>query len=141
MAEPVFEPLTPMSRWIGIAEHRFHPHLAARPDLDRASRHVICPQIECAAARQFEPRMMPVAGQDAVLDAAPIERETHMRAAIVEREDMPALVYEEDRAMAAVHNKSALGFQLLKGAAAHKLRGRVIHRRLSPDNCPQPRDS
>ena len=61
--------------------------------------------------------MMPVAGQDAVLDAAPIERETHMRAAIVEREDMAALVHEKDRAMAAVHNKPALGFQLLKGAA------------------------
>jgi hypothetical protein len=37
--------------------------------------------------------MVPVAGQDAVLDAATIERETHMRAAIVEREDMPALVH------------------------------------------------
>src|SRR5580704_8862584 len=36
--------------------------------------------------------MMPVAGQDAVLNAAPIQRKTHMRAAIVEREDMPALV-------------------------------------------------
>jgi hypothetical protein len=41
---------------------------------------------------------------------APIERETHMRAAIVEREDMPALMDEKDRAMAAVHNESAFGF-------------------------------
>src|SRR6476659_7312038 len=78
MAEPIFEPLTPMSSWIGIAEHRLHPDLAARPDLDRTTRHVICPQIECAAACQFEAGMVPVAGQDAVLNAAAIERETHM---------------------------------------------------------------
>jgi hypothetical protein len=57
--------------------------------------------------------MMPVAGQDAVLNAAAIERETHMRAAIVEREDVPTLMHEKDRAMAAVHYKSPFGFQLL----------------------------
>jgi hypothetical protein len=74
--------------------------------------------------------MMPVAGQDAVLNTAPIERETHLRAAIVEREDVPALVHEKDRAMAAVHNKSALGFQLLKSARAHEVRGLSIHGRL-----------
>jgi hypothetical protein len=51
-----------------------------------------------------------MAGQDAVLDGTLIERETHMRAAIVEREDMPALMDEKDRAMAAVHNESAFGF-------------------------------
>src|ERR1700722_15313609 len=61
MAEPIFEPLTPMSSWIGIAEHRLHPDLAARPDLDRTSRHVICPQIKCTAACQFEAGMVPVA--------------------------------------------------------------------------------
>src|SRR5271156_6717188 len=74
--------------------------------------------------------MMPVAGQDAVLDAATIQRETHMRTAVVEREDVPILVYEEYWAMAAVHNKPALGFQLLKGAGARKFRGHFIHRYL-----------
>jgi hypothetical protein len=53
-----------------------------------------------------------------------------MRAAIVEREDVPALVHEKDRAMTAVHNKPALGFQLLKIAGADKIRNRGIHRRL-----------
>jgi len=74
--------------------------------------------------------MMPVAGQDAVLNTAPIERETHMRAAIVEREDMPALVDEKDGAMAAVHNESPFGFQLFEGARAHEIRGLSIHGRL-----------
>ena len=113
MAEPIFEPLTPMSSWIGIAEHRLHPDLAARPDLDRTSRHVICPQIKCTAACQFEAGMVPVAGQDAVLNAAAIERETHVGAAIVKREDVPTLMHEQHRAVAAVHNKPAFGFQLL----------------------------
>jgi hypothetical protein len=57
--------------------------------------------------------MMPVAGQDAVLNTAPIERETHVGAAIVEREDVPTLMHEQHRAVAAVHNKPAFGFQLL----------------------------
>src|SRR6266446_489268 len=72
---------------------------------------------------------MPVAGQDAVLDAATIQWETHMRAAIVEREHVPALVHEENRAMAAVHNKPPLGFQLFEAARAHEIRGRSIHGR------------
>src|SRR5882672_8728489 len=71
--------------------------------------------------------MVPVAGQDAVLDAATIQRETHMRAAIVEREHVPVLVHEENRAMAAVHNEPPLGFQLLKAARAHEIRSPGIH--------------
>src|SRR5260370_38918963 len=74
--------------------------------------------------------MVPVAGQDAVFDAATIQWETHVRAAIVEREHVPALVHEENRAMAAVHNKPPFGFQLLKAAGAHETRGRRIHGRL-----------
>ena len=49
-----------------------------------------------------------------------------MRAAIVEREDMPALVDEKDGAMAAVHNESPFGFQLFEGARAHEIRGLSI---------------
>ena len=45
-----------------------------------------------AAACQFEARMVPMASQDAVLDAASFQRETHVRTAIVEREDLAALV-------------------------------------------------
>ena len=45
--------------------------------------------------------MMPMAGENAVLDAASFQRETHVRTAIVEREDLSALVYEQDGAVAA----------------------------------------
>ena len=66
--------------------------------------------------------MVPMAGQDAVVDAAPIEWETHMRAAIIERKHMPALVHKEDRAMMAVQDQPPLGFQLFNGAGAHEIR-------------------
>jgi hypothetical protein len=47
-------------------------------------------------------------GQDAVLDAASLEREAHVGATIVEGEDAPAIVDDKDRAMTAVQNEPAL---------------------------------
>src|SRR5580704_184795 len=118
-----------MSNQIRVTEHRFHPDLPARADLDGASRHVVRPKVKGAAARQFNACMMPMAGQDAVLDAATLQRETHMRTAVVEREDAPIFVHEQDRAVAAVHNQPTLVFRLLKTACVHEIRGRGIHGR------------
>jgi len=120
MAEPVFEPRAPMLDPIAVAEHRFDPDLAALPDLDGTARHIVRPEIECAAARQGKARMMPMAGEDAVIDAAAFEREAHMRAAIVERQYLPVIVHDENRAMMAVHNQPPLRLQLLNGARAHE---------------------
>src|SRR5262245_12780686 len=75
--------------------------------------------------------MMPMAGQDAVLNAATIERKPHMRTAVVECEHLSALVHEQHRAVAAVHNKSPFGFYVFEATRAHKIRGRVVHRRLT----------
>src|SRR4029077_20284025 len=105
MGEPVREPLPPMPIQIRVAKHRLYPDFAAGADLDGTGRYIVCLQIECAAACQFEAGMVPLAGQDAVLNAAAIERETHMGTAIVEREDVPTLMHEQHRAVAAVHNK------------------------------------
>jgi hypothetical protein len=41
-------------------------------------------------------------GQDAVLDAAALKREAHVRTPIVEGEDATAVVHNKDRTMAAV---------------------------------------
>jgi hypothetical protein len=73
---------------------------------------------------------MPVAGQDAFLDTAAFEREAHMGAAIVQGKDVPALMYQQYRAMAAVHDKPPFGFQFFEGAGTHEIRDRSIHRRL-----------
>jgi len=71
--------------------------------------------------------MMPVAGQDAVLDAAAIEREAHMRAAIVERENASVVVHQQDRTMTPAHDEAPLGFQLREAGRMHKIRGRRVH--------------
>jgi hypothetical protein len=65
--------------------------------------------------------MMPMAGQDAVVDAASVQWETHVRTPIVEREDLSTLVYEQDGAVAAVHNKPTLEPQLFKSSGAHEI--------------------
>ena len=110
MGKAVVEPTAPMARWIAVTERRLDPDLAAVTHLDRTSRNVIGPQIERAAAREIEAGVMPVTGQNPVLDAAAIEREAHMRAAIVEREDAFPMVDHQDRGMAAVHHERPLAF-------------------------------
>jgi hypothetical protein len=83
MVEPVFQAPTPMFKRVSVAEHRLDPDLATGADLDETSRHVVGPKIECAATRQIEARVMPVAGQGAFLDTAAFEREAHMGASVV----------------------------------------------------------
>ena len=68
-----------------------------------------------------------MAGEDAILDAAAIKWETHVRAAIIEGKHVPVVVDEKDRAMAATQDHPPPRFQFLEGACAHKIRDRRIH--------------
>ena len=99
--EPVRKPLPPVRGGVGMTERGLHPDLAI-PQFDWEDRYVVRPQIKGAAAFKIEPGVVPMTGQDAVLDAAPLERETHVRATIIEGEDTPAVVDDKDRTMAAV---------------------------------------
>ena len=105
VGQAVVEPTAPMARRIAVAERRLDPDLAVT-HLDRTGRNVIGPEIERAAARQIEAGVMPMTGEDAVLDAAAIERKAHMRAAVVEREDASPVVDHQDRGMAAMHARA-----------------------------------
>src|SRR5215472_5358263 len=107
VGEAVRKALTPVRGGIGITERSLHPDFTIA-QFDREDRYVIRPQIEGAAAFEIEAGVVPVAGQDAILDAAPLERETHVRATIVEGEDAPAVVDNKDRTMTAVHDGPAL---------------------------------
>src|SRR5215831_5888203 len=98
MREAVVEPLAPMRSRIPVAEGGPYPDFAVT-HLGGAGRHVVCPQIEGAATREIEAGVVPVAGQGAVLDAAAIQGKAHMRAAIVEREDMTFVVDDEYRSV------------------------------------------
>src|SRR5213078_90896 len=107
VGEAIRKPPMPVRGGIGMSERGLHPD-ATIAQLDRADRHVVRPEVEGAAAFEIEASVVPVTGQDAVLDAAALEREAHVRAPIVEGEDAPAVVDDEDRTMAAVHNEPPL---------------------------------
>src|SRR6185503_20918312 len=102
VSKPVVEPPAPMARRIIVTERGLDPDLAVA-HLDRTSWNVIGPEIEGAAARQIEARVMPMTGQDAILNAAAIERKAHMGAAVVEREHPSPIIDHQDRGMAAMH--------------------------------------
>ena len=130
VGEPVRKPLTPVRGGIGMTERGLHPDVAIA-HLDRADRYVVRPQIEGAAAFEIEAGVVPMTGQDAVLDAAALEREPHMRTTVVECEDTPAVVDDEDRTMATVHNEPPLRLQLLKAPREHELLVRRVHEHTS----------
>jgi hypothetical protein len=126
VGEAFRKPRTPMRGGIGMTERGLHPDLAIA-HLDRADRHVVRPQVEGAAAFEIEAGVVPMTGQDAVLDAAALEREAHVRATIVEGKDVPAVVDDEDRTMGAVQDDPPLRFELLKAPRSYEFLVRRVH--------------
>jgi len=84
----------PMRRLVARCGCGRHPNLAI-DDADRAHRHIVCPEIEGRTAVQIETGMMPVAGQDPVLDAAAVKRKAHMRASVVEGDHIAAISHDK----------------------------------------------
>lgn len=76
--------------------------------------------------------LVPVTGQDSIRDAAALQRETHVRATVVERENTSLIVDEQDRWLPTVYDEPALGLQLVEAAGSHKLRGQRIQCGLRP---------
>ena len=74
--------------------------------------------VERAARRKVEARVVPVAGQDAVVDAASIEREPHVRAAVVYGEDPVLVVEERDGVPFDVYDEAFLSLQFLEAGDA-----------------------
>ena len=83
-----------------------YPYLVAA-HLGGVGDGVVGPQVEGAAARELEARLVPVAGQDAVLDAAAVERKAHVRAAVVHRVDACAVREHRHRAVARLRHHHA----------------------------------
>src|SRR5215469_7133491 len=107
VGEAVGKPLSPVRGGIGMTEGGLYPDLAIT-QFNREDRYVICPQIKGAATCEIETCVVPMTGQDPVFDTAPLEREAHVWATIVEDEDAAAVVDNEDRTMTAVHNEPTL---------------------------------
>jgi len=85
---------------------------------DFARRYVIRPEIKGTAARKIEPRVVPVAGQNAVLDAATVERKTHMRTAVVQGKDSTLVFDNQNGSMRAAKNEPPFALELLDRACA-----------------------
>ena len=62
--------------------------------------------------------MVPVAGQDPVLDGAPVQRKPHVRAAVVHCIDLLIVMEDGDRPMLAGHHLTPLLLQLRQAADA-----------------------
>ena len=89
--------------------------------LDREGRQVVGPQVKGAAAREVKPRMVPMAGEDAIGDRAAVQREAQMRAAIIHREHAALVVDHEDRAVPAAQNDPPLRLELLDRPGADEI--------------------
>jgi len=68
--------------------------------------------VEGATAVQIEARMMPVAGENAVLDGAAIEWEAHMGASIVDCENFTGAVENRDDVITEDYGEVSFAFQL-----------------------------
>src|ERR1700751_237095 len=74
---------------------------------------------------------MPMAGQNPVLDRAPVKRKTKMRATVLEREDTVAVVDDEQWTHTPTDDAHPPRLQLLQRPDADPLIGRMIVTRLA----------
>ena len=81
-------------------------------DLGREGRYVVRPQVEGAAGGQVEAGVMPVAGEDAVVDAAAIEGEAHVGAAVVQGVYAIAVTDEHQGAVTRAHPVADTGGEI-----------------------------
>ena len=113
LLQPHFQPVALARESIG-RRREVDPDRAV-PHLDRIGRHVVGPQVEAAAAGQVEAGVMPVAGKNPVTERAAIEREAHVRAAVVDGVD--AVLVAKDRQGVALYGDRQLAALLEIGEA------------------------
>src|SRR5215217_2148245 len=96
------------------------PHLAV-PDLHRKDARLVGELVEGPAALEIEAGVVPVAGQDALLQGAPMQGELHMRTSIVHGV-YPAIVEEEGERVSADADEGATGgAYVLQASGSHEV--------------------
>ena len=80
-----------MCNFVALNGSWIHPNFVSDYVYGEAA-NVIGERVERAAAGKIEPGMVPVARQDAVLNAAPIQGEAHVGTAIIHRIKSPVVV-------------------------------------------------
>jgi hypothetical protein len=81
-----------------------------------SQRLYLRPEIEGAATRKIEPRMMPVAGQNAILHAATIEWKSHVRTPVVQGVHSIPFFDDQDRSMRPLYQEPSFALEFLKRA-------------------------
>jgi hypothetical protein len=71
--------------------------------------------------------MMPVAGQDPVLDAAAVKRKAHVRASVVEGDHIAAISHDQHGAAGRADHHAAAVAQLAERPDANEARAGVVH--------------
>ncbi len=81
-------------------------------------RRVVGEGVQGAAAGEVELGVVPVAGEDAVGDGAAVQREAHVRAAVVDRVDLAFVEDDEDRVALGGNDLEAVALEFGESADA-----------------------
>ena len=100
---------------------RFRPqgdHHVAPVDLDAVSADIVGERVQCAARDEVEAGVVPVAGKQPILYAAPVEREPHVGTAVIDGISLTLTQENAHRRGAHLSSEVTLGLQLVKGPYA-----------------------
>src|SRR5690606_11374483 len=81
----------------------------------------ICPLVKCAAAFQIEAGMVPVAGQNAVVHGAPLEREAHVRATVIYSVNLVIMGKERQRMAVEMHDLTSGCLHVINSSCANQM--------------------
>ena len=104
---------------------RVHPHLAVA-SLRGEGADVVGPEVEGAAGGQVEAGVVPVTGQDAVLEGAPVQGEAHVGAAVVDGMDLIAPGEECQGVSLDVDGQAACGLDVCQAANANEVSASAV---------------
>ena len=113
--QPVLQAPTPVLPLVPGRGLRVDPHLAVHHG-HRKAAHVVGEGIEGAAAGEVEAGMVPVAGEDAVPDAAPVQGKAHVGTPVVHRVGLAFVMEHRDGVSPAGDNGAAPLLDLLQGS-------------------------
>ena len=114
--EAVAEPRTAQRQ--RVAERREIDPDFAVADLDREHAQLVGPLVERAARRDVEAGVAPVAREDASRERAAVEREAHVRAAVVDGADAVAVREQRQRVPVHVRDERSEAADVLEGGGA-----------------------
>ncbi len=83
--------------------------------------NVVGEEVEGVALLQLEASVVPVAGQNAVLDGPPSKRKAHVWTAVVDGVDLALVMEERDWSAVTAHDCSTLVFEVRQRCDLHVL--------------------